>query len=572
MRLPSFVLKKWLKEIFIRDHNLEMRFYFKRQNLTIKEFLDSIIIWIDKSVFFDNQIYPIDFDIVVNGTLYKNESLAIINNYRIQAGDMIRFIVPNRTNISSGRHKIYLGSHGYSIKTSFKIEIQTSKKKLIEQKSIPITKQKSIPMTEKKSISKLLKITYYYALFSVIFYEILLIFSSQINYLYFFIPALFIAFFFSVYYINRQRNLARYPRPIRKKWYSSKPDWFWLVLGYSFIFSLLLIIPWGIVGLLFATIIPCIIASVFFFRTLSRNALGDEIEKSSRKIKNREIIIKGLLIGFVLIPLVILYIVFLSIMTAIILLLPGIFYYLYNNRQKMKLQKKHEFLILFIIILLSITPIVLERTLIRNNYQYIEDYNVESGVPDNLISISESFDPHQKLNWSTTGSLKNFVFPNERIVYKNKIHNHKNQFFIPYLHSKELFRYSFSAKPISTSIIINYTINYGYFEYSLNDLSFNISGDNLDENYFARYRYCFCYFYINSSLYNPPSNASESASFSSGFLVTIDMTYEYQPLILYMGGDKEQKHVIILNEEYEILFVLIVSSMIQYVDVSGCGC
>ena len=100
-----------------------MKFYYKRRNRTIKELLESLIIWIDKRVFYDNQLYPIDFDIVVNGTLYKNENLTEINDYRIQAGDMIRFIVPNRTNISSGRHKISFGSHGYSKKVNFKIEI-----------------------------------------------------------------------------------------------------------------------------------------------------------------------------------------------------------------------------------------------------------------------------------------------------------------------------------------------------------------------------------------------------------------------------------------------------------------
>ena len=427
-------------------------------------------------------------------------------------------------------------------------------------------------MTEQKHVSKLLKITYYYALGLIIIYEIMLIYSSSINYMYFFIPGLFVAFFFSVYYINRQRNLSRYPRPIKKKWYSSLPDWFWLVLCYSILFTLLFIIPFGINGLFFATIIPCIIASIFFFRIQYRIAVGDDIEKSSRMFKNKEIVIKGLLIGFVLIPLVILYIGYISIMTVIILLLPGIFYYLYLNRQKIKLQKKHELLILFIVIILSITPLILERTLIRKNYKYIEDYNLESGVPNNVISISESFDPHKELNWSIIDSLENIVFPNERILYKNKINDHKNQFFIPYLHGKELFRYSFSAKPITTPIIINYTTEYGYFEYYFNDISFNISGDYFDKNYFEEYRYCFCYFYINSSLYNPPNVTIESASFSRGFLVTIHINYEYQTSIFDIGGDKEQIHIIILNDDYEILFTLIISSMIPFIDVSACGC
>ncbi len=427
-------------------------------------------------------------------------------------------------------------------------------------------------MSDQKSISKLLQITYYYALGSVIIYEIIIIYSSSINYMYFFIPGFFVAFFFSVYYINRQRNLSKYPRPIRKKWYSSLPDWFWLVLCYIIFFTLLLTIPFGITGLLFATIIPCIIVTIVFFRIQYLISVGDNIERTSRIFKNKEIIIKGLLIGFVLIPLVILYIIFLSIMTVIILILPGIFYYLYFNRQKIKLQKKHEFLIFFIVIILSITPFILERTLIRKNYKYFENYNLDPAVSNNVISISESFDHHQELNWSTIISHDDIVFPNERILYKNKINDHKNQFFIPYLHGKELFKYSFSATPIITPVIINYTIDYGYFEYSLNDISFNISGDYFDKDFFDEYRYCFCYFYINSSLYNPPNITSESVAFSSGFLVTIHMSYEYQSSIFYFGGEKEQKHIIILNDDYEILFVLIVSSIIQFIDASACGC
>ncbi len=127
MRLPAFILKKWLKEIIIRDHNIEIKFYYKRRSRTIKELLDTLIIWIDKRVFFDNQFYPNDFDIVVNGTLYKNQNLVEINDYRIQAGDLIQLIVPNRTNILSGRYKISFGSHGYSKKVNFKIDILSSR-------------------------------------------------------------------------------------------------------------------------------------------------------------------------------------------------------------------------------------------------------------------------------------------------------------------------------------------------------------------------------------------------------------------------------------------------------------
>ena len=127
MRLPACILKKWCKEIVIRNHRIEMTFYYKRRNRTIKEFLESVIIWIDKKLFFNNQIYPKDFDIVINENLYKNQNLAEIDDYHIQAGDVIKLSAPNRTNLSSGRYKISLGFHGYPKKINFKMDIFSSK-------------------------------------------------------------------------------------------------------------------------------------------------------------------------------------------------------------------------------------------------------------------------------------------------------------------------------------------------------------------------------------------------------------------------------------------------------------
>lgn len=104
-----------------------MTFYYKRRSRTIKEFLESVIIWIDKKIFFNNQIYPNDFDIVINGNLYKNQNITEIDDYHIQAGDVIKLIAPNRTNLSSGRYTISLGSHEYPKKINFKMDILSSK-------------------------------------------------------------------------------------------------------------------------------------------------------------------------------------------------------------------------------------------------------------------------------------------------------------------------------------------------------------------------------------------------------------------------------------------------------------
>lgn len=426
-------------------------------------------------------------------------------------------------------------------------------------------------MNEQKLISKLLKIIYCYTLGIVLIYEII-IYSASINLLYYIIPVMFVTAFFYIFFINRQKNLLRSPKALEKKWYSYLPNYFWLVYCYSFLIPLLFVIPLGISGLIFSAIISTIFAVVIVFRKLYLYTIGKDIEKSSKEFeeyKKKEIVIKGLIIGFLLIPMIIIYISFLSIMMAILLILSGIGYYLYSNRRKIILRKIKEILILIIIIILSITPLIIERTLIRDNYKYSEDYNIDSGVSSDIISISESFNHNQELNWSMVLQNEEVVLPNERTLYKNKIHDDKNRFFIPYLHSKESFYYNFSAKPITTPLIIDYTKDYGYFKYGFNDLYFNISGTYFDENYFNKY--CFCYFYINSSHYNPPNITLESISISQGFLVIIHMIYDYRYAIIgYLEWD--QKHIIILNDDHEIIFVLIVSSVVINIDYPVCGC
>ena len=58
---------------------------------------------------------------------------------------------------------------------------------------------------------------------------------------------------------------------------------------------------------------------------------------------------------------------------------------------------------------------------------------------------------------------------------------------------------------------------------------------------------------------------------TQGFLVIIHMIYDYRyAIISYLEWD--QKHIIILNDDHEILFVLIVSSVVINIDYPVCGC
>ncbi|MFX1281850.1 MAG: hypothetical protein ACFFA3_21045 [Promethearchaeota archaeon] len=110
-RLPSSLIRRWFKGIIIRNGKVRFIFYHSRGKENIRKFLSKMIIWIENTLFFDIKTYPNDFDVDLNGVLYKNQNLDQISEYRIQKGDKIRLITPNRTQISSGWYKIYMGKN-----------------------------------------------------------------------------------------------------------------------------------------------------------------------------------------------------------------------------------------------------------------------------------------------------------------------------------------------------------------------------------------------------------------------------------------------------------------------------
>ena len=108
-KVPSFVIKKWFKEIVIKNNELEFTFYYRVFNKSIRKFLSKIIIWIDNILYFDINLFPDDYDVELNGTLYSNRDLNKIIDNNIQKGDLIRLTTPNRTNLSTGMHQISMG-------------------------------------------------------------------------------------------------------------------------------------------------------------------------------------------------------------------------------------------------------------------------------------------------------------------------------------------------------------------------------------------------------------------------------------------------------------------------------
>ena len=56
----------------------------------------------------------------MNKNLYTNKEIVEIYDKSLKLGDKLALVVPNRPNISTGFHKVIIGSHSEGVKASFK--------------------------------------------------------------------------------------------------------------------------------------------------------------------------------------------------------------------------------------------------------------------------------------------------------------------------------------------------------------------------------------------------------------------------------------------------------------------
>jgi len=92
--------------------------------------LKGLIIKIDGTVIFDVDLFPNSFHIRLNGVFYNNHDLSKIYNENITTLDNFVLIIPNRSNIISGKHKISLVSKISNLTVISKFKIMPSQEKL----------------------------------------------------------------------------------------------------------------------------------------------------------------------------------------------------------------------------------------------------------------------------------------------------------------------------------------------------------------------------------------------------------------------------------------------------------
>jgi len=117
-----------MKVEIIGDY-IEFSLKFETIKRNLMEELKCLIIKIDGTVVYDVDLFPNSFHVRLNGVFYNNHDLSKIYNENITTIDNFVLIIPNRSNIISGKHKISLVSKNVNLTVTSKFIIMTSQEK-----------------------------------------------------------------------------------------------------------------------------------------------------------------------------------------------------------------------------------------------------------------------------------------------------------------------------------------------------------------------------------------------------------------------------------------------------------
>lgn len=117
-------------KIEINGGYIEFSIKFETLKRNLLGELKGLIIKIDGTVIFDVDLFPNSFHIKLNGVFYNNHDLSKIYNKNITTIDTFVLIIPNRSNIISGKHKISLVSKIANLTVTSKFKIMLSQEKL----------------------------------------------------------------------------------------------------------------------------------------------------------------------------------------------------------------------------------------------------------------------------------------------------------------------------------------------------------------------------------------------------------------------------------------------------------
>jgi len=117
-------------KVEINGDYIEFSIKFETIKRNLLEELKGLIIKIDGTVIFDVDLFPNSFHIRLNGVFYNNYDLSKIYNENITTLDNFVLIIPNRSNIISGKHKISFVSKISNLTVTSKFRIMLSQEKL----------------------------------------------------------------------------------------------------------------------------------------------------------------------------------------------------------------------------------------------------------------------------------------------------------------------------------------------------------------------------------------------------------------------------------------------------------
>jgi len=139
LRIPGSVMKNFIS-ITIKGAFIEISFQFtpssnrfsKLRFLNkLKDFVYGCKIKIKRDLIFDANLYSEDFHVKLDGSLIQNQDLEKILNINFGTVENLVIIVPNKFNITSGKHKIALSSKVPKFDYVFKTEVPTSTEEIV---------------------------------------------------------------------------------------------------------------------------------------------------------------------------------------------------------------------------------------------------------------------------------------------------------------------------------------------------------------------------------------------------------------------------------------------------------
>jgi len=139
LRIPSSLIKKFFS-ITIKGAFIELSFHFNSSSkrfgkmlflYKLRDFIYGCKIKINRDLIFDTNLYSEDFHVKLDSSLIQNQDLEKILNINLRTAENLVIIVPNKFNITSGKHKITLNSEVPKLNVVFKTEVPTSTEEIV---------------------------------------------------------------------------------------------------------------------------------------------------------------------------------------------------------------------------------------------------------------------------------------------------------------------------------------------------------------------------------------------------------------------------------------------------------